>query len=116
MSHHDSFILDLHAFLVQDANVRVYLGLLDGLDSLPDPTLAAGQERIDGASALLNQLDALPPADAPADRLDQDLARLTLERILLQETHTWNGRTHREQCPRASDVIGDPLFLSLIHI
>lgn len=115
MSQHDSFVSDLHAFLTRDPTMRVYLGLLDGLDSLPDPTLAGGQEEVDGATALLARLDALPPSEDPAEQLDQDLARLTLERTLLQETHTWNGRTHREQCPRASDAIGDPLFLIFVN-
>ncbi len=115
MSEHDAFVSAFHEYLVADPNVRVYLGLLDGLAGLPDPSIEAGERHADGARVLLSTLDALPPAGTFEEQLDRDLARLTLERHLLQETFTWNERLHRQQCPRAADAIGDPIFLMFIN-
>jgi len=114
MSYAD-FVSNVHDFLTRDPNSRVYLGLLDGLGKLPDPSLAAGQMQVLGATALLNDLEALSPAATFDEQLDRDLAKLTLQRIVLQETHTWNGRLSRQQCPRAADAIGDALFLMFLN-
>jgi hypothetical protein len=115
MSAQAGFVADLHAFLTADPNARVALGLLDGLDALPDPSLAAGQRRVAEARALQARLAGLAPAASFDAQLDRDLAQLTLDRVILAETATWNGRTMRQQCPRASDAIGDPMFLMFLN-
>lgn len=115
MSNYADFVDDLHAFLTDDPNARVALGLLTDLGRLPDPSLRAGTLRAARARQLLGNLDALPPAGSFDETLDRDLARLTLERVVHEETHTWNGRLHRQQCPRASDAIGDAIFLMFLN-
>mgnify|MGYP000403611697 CR=1 FL=1 len=112
---HTTFVSRLHQFLSADPTARVYLGLLDDLGSLPDPSLAAGEARAAEARGLLAELAELPAASSFDEQLDRDLARLTLDRVVLQETHRWNGRLHRQQCPRAADAIGDPIFLMFLN-
>lgn len=112
---HTTLVGRLHDFLSADPTARVQLGLLSDLDTLPDPSLEAGEARAADARALLADLAGLPPAASFDEQLDRDLAQLTLERLVLQETHEWNGRRHRQQCPRAADAIGDPLFLMFLN-
>ncbi len=108
----DAFITSFHRHATSDPNTRLVLGLDHDLGQLPDPGLEEGQRRIRSARDLLEQLDALDPATVSFDEaLDMDLARLMLQRELHAESLTFNGRTTRQQQPRAGDEIGDGLFL-----
>ncbi|MCO4770623.1 MAG: DUF885 domain-containing protein [Deltaproteobacteria bacterium] len=115
MSQHESFVSAFHDYLVADPNVRVNVGLLDGLGALPDPSLEAGRAYAEQGQGLLDRLEGLPDAASFEEQLDRDLAQLTLEHEVLKETHRWNGRLLRQQCPRASDALGDPLFLMFLN-
>lgn len=105
-----------HEHFTRDGNQRVYLGVDRDLGELPDPSLADGHDRVVAARALLRQLDTLDSDGLDADQaLDVQLAYLALEREILFETYTFNGRTRRQQEPRAGDEIGDGLFYLLVR-
>lgn len=112
----DRLFADLHAHLTRDPNARVYLGLLDGLGALPDPSLAAEAARVAAARALLARLPEAAAAAQDFDRrLDLDLARGLLEQEVLFGTLTIGGRTRQQLMPRAGDDLGDPIFLIFVN-
>ncbi len=99
-----------------DPNDRVYFGLDRDLDRLPDPSEAAATSRLRVARELLTELDGLQATERSfSETLDLDLARLTLEADVHERTYTFNGRTRAQQLPRASDSIGDPIFMMMIN-
>ena len=110
MTSYTAFAEAFHEHFSSDANVRVELGIDRDLAELPDPSLAAGAADVASARALLEQLDAIQTDDFD-EQLDLDLARLALERQILLETLTFNGRTTRQQMPDAGDGVGGGIFL-----
>lgn len=108
----DRFVQAYHTHLCRDPNERLYLGLSDDLGSLPDPSMSMFDSVIDEARELLAELASIDSSALGFDeRLDVDLARLTLEREVHDHTLTFNGRRNAVQCPCAGDDIGDGLFL-----
>ena len=105
-----------HAHFTRDPNDRAAMGLLDGLGDLPDPSAEAERAQLDEARDLLRQLVGIPRDGLDFDqRLDVDLARLSLEREVHDLTRTFNGRTRSQQLPRAGDDVGDGIFMLLIN-
>jgi uncharacterized protein (DUF885 family) len=112
----DQFVSDFHAYLAQDPNTCVNLGIDQNLGSLPDPSTVAQGDKARRARALLSRLDSLDPAGLDFDQtLDADLARLTLQARIHKATHTFNGRTRHAQLPSAGDDLGDGIFLQFVN-
>lgn len=107
---------DLHSHFTSDANARLHAGLTDNLGTLPDPSHAASAKTQDDAKALLARLEAL---DASAldfdDALDLDLAKLIVGFEIHDHSYLFNGKTKRQQMPKAGDDIGDGIFLLFIN-
>ena len=116
MSDFAAFEQAFHAHFTRDGNQRLALGVDRDLGQLPDPSLADGHDRVLGARNLLHQLDTLDSESLDADQaLDSGLAYMALEREILDETHTFNGRTRRQQLPEAGSALGDGLFQLLVR-
>lgn len=113
----ESFTADFHEHFTRDPNACVMKGVDQHLDELPDPSQAGADARVAEARALLARLEALEPGDADDfdTRLDADLARLALEHEIHDLTFTFNGRTQRQQLPKAGDEVGDGIFLLFIN-
>lgn len=113
----DEFAADFHDHATRDPNACVMKGVDRRLDELPDPSQAEAEARVAGARELLRRLDAFTEAElADFDtRLDADLARLALEHEIHGHTFTFNGRTQRQQMPKAGDDVGDGIFLLFIN-
>lgn len=115
MTELDLFVQDLHAHRTRSPQKRLTLGLLDGLGSLPDPSLEARDARVAAARALLERLAALDTSGLSADaRLDADLARMLLEEEIFLDTVRVGEEAVAELKPDAGDVIGDGVFLLFI--
>lgn len=110
-----AFLDDYVALHTTDPNERLHLGLLDGLDRLPDPSLEHAAREADAARALLARLEALPPTDDFEQQLDRDLAHLTLRKRILWAEFTWGGRNTLQREPGAGDAVGEALFLMMIN-
>ena len=106
------FVNDLHTHLSRDPNDRALLGIEEDLGMLPDPGLADGRAAVAAARRFLERLEALEadPSLVFDQKLDLQIARLLLEEQVLEETHEFNGRTRRQQLPRASDGICEGVF------
>jgi len=112
----DQFAADFHAFRTNDPNARLNLGLLDGLGALPDPRLETFAQDVQTARMLLRQLAEISSADLSFDqKLDLDLARMSLEREVFDLTLSIGGRLVAELMPRAGDDIGDGIFMLFIN-
>lgn len=116
MTLFEQFAADFHAFRTADPNARMYLGLLDGLDALPDPTLTAHAADVEHAKKLLRQLAEIPTDSLSFEqRQDVELARMSLQREIFDLTIRTDGRLTAEVMPRAGDDIGDGLFMLFIN-
>jgi uncharacterized protein (DUF885 family) len=119
MTELERYASSYHDHFTRDANECIRIGVEHRLDELPDPSRAACDERLREARDLLARAEKLSAStDSPLefdDRLDLDLARLSLEAEIHSETFTWAGQTHAEQCPSAGEQIGDGLFLLFVN-
>jgi len=115
MSDFAALVADFHALLTRDPNARVFLGLLDGLDGLPDPSAERWARDAADALALRARLDALPPTDDFDESLDRDLAGLTLDALRLHATLPLNGRPQVSAMPRVADAVGAGIFLIFVN-
>jgi hypothetical protein len=116
MGHLDPFAQAFHAHYSADPNARVFLGLSEDLDRLPDPSLEAASQRMERARTLLRELQTLESRNLDFDeRLDARLARLKLEREIHDDSYVFNGQTRLAQLPTAGDSIGDGIFLMFVN-
>jgi len=109
-----TFAAAFHAHKASNPNTCVFLGLDKNLDRLPDPSESAAFDEVESARRLLVQLDDVEAPDFDT-RLDLDLARLSLERDISELTRLLNGDHEPTQKPRASDGIGDGIFMMFIN-
>ena len=116
MTDLDRFTRSFHAHFTRDPNARVNLGVDRDLGEVPDPSLAAAEATAAAARAL--QAEATLCMDNPSlgfhEKLDLELAHDTLAYEIFQETHTWDGRTRRQQLPEGAAELGDPVFLLFV--
>lgn len=116
MTTYDQFAQAFHAYRTNDPNARLNLGLFEDLGELPDPSLAAFEADVASARGLLGQLAQIDTASLSFDeRLDLDLARLSLEREIFDLTLTIGGKLAAERLPRAGDDVGDGIFMLFIN-
>lgn len=107
---------DIHSHLTSDANSRLHAGLSDNLGTLPDPSLEASAKTQQEAKALLTRLEAVDASALDFDgKLDLDLAKLIIGFELHDHSYTFNGKSKRQQMPKAGDDIGDGIFLLFIN-
>ncbi len=112
----ETIAADLHKHFTSDANARLNAGLTENLGTLPDPSLAASAEVQREAKALLARLEALDPSTLDFDdTLDLDLAKLIVGFELHDHSYVFNGKSKRQQMPKAGDDIGDGIFLLFIN-
>lgn len=119
-SEYQAFIADFHAHMTRNPNDCVHLGVDKLQDDLPDPSLAAAEDEVREARALLDRARALARATEQHQldfdaALDLELAELMLEANIQKATYTFNGRTMRQQQPTASDDISQGMFLFFIN-
>ncbi len=111
-----SFAEAFHQHASSNPNRRVQLGINRALGELPDPSLEAVRGRVRSAQALVEACDAIPKANLDFEqRLDLDLARLTLRAESARDELSWGGSTRPERTPTAGDDIGDGLFTLFIN-
>lgn len=112
-----AFTTAFHAHFTKNPNRCVVLGVDERRGELPDPSLAAAEGDLAGARELLGQLDALEGQEGLGfdDRLDLDLARLSLDAQVHDLTLRFNGRSTLEQKPNAGDDIGEGIFMLYIN-
>jgi uncharacterized protein (DUF885 family) len=116
VSAYDHFASDFHNHYTRNPNARVSLGVDRDLDELPDPSSAAVDDEVSEARGLLRRLAELERADVSFDqRLDLELARLTLEYEIHHKNSLLNGRPRRQQLPRAGAEIGNGIFLMFVN-
>ncbi len=107
---------DLHKHFTSDATARLHCGLFDNLGELPDPSLAASEKTQEEAKALLGRLKAVDAGDLEFDdKLDLDLAKLIVGSELHDHSYIFNGRSKRQQMPKAGDGVGDGIFMLFIN-
>ncbi|MCB9743343.1 MAG: DUF885 domain-containing protein [Alphaproteobacteria bacterium] len=110
MSRYDGIVTDFHRHQCRDPNARVYLGIQEDLGELPDPSLEDQLERLAEAQGLTERI--LDMGDQSLDfdeRLDLDLAQLTLRSEILSDTVEYNGLTNLEQLPDVGSAVGSGL-------
>ena len=107
---------DFHKHFITDANRRLNCGIDDRLGELPDPSLAASEATRASAKKLLERLEGLDKGQLDFDtQLDVDLASLMLRFDMHDHGYRFNGKTQREQMPKAGSEIGDGIFLLFIN-
>ncbi len=112
----ESVANDFHKHFTSDANARLYCGLTDDLGSLPAPGQAASDLVVRDANSLLQRFEALSLDSLSFDeKLDIELACLKLRFEIHDHSYTFNGKTKRQQMPKAGDEIGDGIFLLFIN-
>ncbi len=112
----ETIVADLHRHFTSDANARLHAGLTENLGTLPDPSVEASEKTVSQAKALLDRLEALDPSALNFDdALDLDLAKLIVGYELHDHSYEFNGKTMRQQMPKAGDDIGDGIFLLFIN-
>ena len=100
-----------HALRCRDPNARVHLGLEDGLGELPDPSLEQGERERRDARELLAALQSLQAAELSFDeQIDADLLQLMLAQQIHAESLRFNGRSTRQQLPRAADDLSEGIY------
>lgn len=113
---YETFAQAFHAYNSQDPNANLWAGIPERTGELPDPSLASSEAHVAEARALLAALATMDQAGLDFERrLDLELARQSLEWDILWATHTWNGRTRRQQLPEAGDGVGDGLFALFVN-
>ena len=106
----------LHTHLCRDPNVCLYKGIDEKLGELPDPSNAWSSAQVESAKTLLAEYEALDRSALSFDEaLDVDLAILMLQAQIHHLSYTFNGRTMRQQMPKAGDEVGDGIFLLFIN-
>jgi uncharacterized protein (DUF885 family) len=101
-----------HDYFTQDPNACVALGVAKRLNDLPDPSLAAEQQRVQAGKRLLEQLRQCSQEGLDFDQsLDLELAIQAVEYELFGLTYQFNGKTESVQMPDAGDDISDGIFL-----
>ncbi len=107
---------DFHKHFISDANARLNSGISERLGELPDPSLEASEARQATAKSLLARFEALDASELDFDtQLDIDLASLQLRYDMHDHAYRFNGKTKREQMPKAGEEIGDGIFLLFIN-
>lgn len=113
---YETFADAFHAYNSQDPNANLWAGIPSRTAELPDPSCEAGARKVAAARALLADLEGVERSGLDFERrLDLELARKALTWDILWETHTWNGRTRRQQLPDAGDGLGDGLFALFVN-
>jgi uncharacterized protein (DUF885 family) len=116
MTTFDDFTAAFHAYRTNNPSARLSLGLFNDLGELPDPSLEAFAADVQTARGLLGQIAKIDTAALGFDeRLDLDLARLSLEREIFDLTVTIDGALAAERIPRAGDDVGDGIFMLFIN-
>ncbi len=113
-TEYERFTEDFHAHFTRDPNACVALGVMRNLDRLPDPGADEAFNRVSDARRLVTRAAELRLGGEPRSfdqRLDLDLATLTLEREVHGDTYTFNDRTRAQQLPEAGEQIGEGLLL-----
>ncbi len=112
----DTIALDLHRHFTRDANARLHAGISENLGCLPDPSLAASEKTRSDAQGLLSRIEALDSDNFDFDsKLDLELAKLIVGFELHDHSYLFNGKSKRQQMPKAGDDIGDGVFLLFIN-
>ncbi|MBW2293824.1 MAG: DUF885 domain-containing protein [Deltaproteobacteria bacterium] len=112
----DAFVERYHEHKTLNPNACVNLGVERNLDALPDPSLEGAATRLSGARSLLEEVESLRSEVTTFDqRLDCDLAALSLRAEIHADSYTFHGQTRLEQMPSAADDIGDGLFMLFIN-
>lgn len=112
------FSNDFHNHFTRNPNSCVFLGVDKNLDNLPDPSLEEVADTLAEAEALLATCNGhlKDSEDLNFDqKLDLELAKNKLETEIFHLSYTFNGRTMKEQLPRAGDDIGDGIFMMFIN-
>jgi uncharacterized protein (DUF885 family) len=112
----ESIAADFHKHFTSDSNSRINCGISEKLGELPDPSMQASEAQVTGARALLQRIEALDRSDLDFDtQLDMDLASLMLQFEIHDHGYRFNGKTQRQQMPKAGSEIGDGIFLLFIN-
>jgi len=112
----ETVVADLHSHFTSDANARLHCGLSENLGMLPDPSLEASKKTVLEAEALLARLGNVDVSALDFDdALDHDLAKLILGFEVNDHSYLFNGKSKRQQMPKAGDDVGDGVFLLFIN-
>lgn len=107
---------DFHKHFTSDANARLNCGVNEQLGELPDPSTKGSEARQAKARELLTRIETLEATDLDFDtKLDVDLASLMLRFEMHDRSYRFNGKTQREQMPKAGAEIGDGIFLLFVN-
>ena len=111
MSEYQRFVADFHEHFTRDPNECLGLGIDKHLDDLPDPSIEWAQEQARQGTELLARSKHIAVSELNFDeQLDLELAQLWLARDSHNHSYRFNGRTKRQQTPRAGEDIGGGLF------
>ena len=106
-----AFVEALHAFITEDPNICIELGVEKNLDRLPNRSRSTDQAYIERCDLLLAQSREIDVTSLSADEaLDLDLARQLLEYEKHSLCYRFNGRTMLDQCPMAAEDISYGIF------
>ncbi|MCP4444742.1 MAG: DUF885 domain-containing protein [Myxococcales bacterium] len=112
----ETIVADLHTHFTSDPNSRLHAGISENLGCLPDPSLADSARTRDAAQALLTRLEAVDSTGLEFDSgLDLELAKLIVGYDVHDHSYQFNGKSKRQQMPKAGDEIGDGVFLLFIN-
>lgn len=113
---YSAFAAAFHQHLSENPNRRAQLGINRDLGELPDPSIAAAEARVRAAEELLASCETIEKSDLDFDqRLDLDLASLTLRAEAARDRLSWGGHGRLQRTPTAGDEIGDGLFTLFIN-
>lgn len=114
MTAYDDFAARYHGHFSRDANQCMILGIDARRGDLPDRSAAERSATVTEARELIAAASELSAGELDFDqRLDVDMARLSLEREAHDLTYTFNGATMAEQRPRAGADVGEGLTVLL---
>ncbi len=117
MTEYGDLSSDYHAHFTRNPNDCVLKGVERRLGDLPDPSRETADDEVREAGQLLARAMTLAHGKELDfdERLDIDLAVLSLEAEIHRKTYTLNGKPHATQLPRASDDIGDGIFFMFVN-